>query len=95
MEVNVLMTRKVAQEMHSELNHYLLELRRAAKKQKGYLGGSTFINIEDNNDVLVISTWASKEDWYNWYHNNHRREIMACVDAMLIEPTKYKVYRSF
>lgn len=92
--INVIMIRKVSPDMYPELKPFLVELRQLAVGQKGYIGGRTFMNVEDNNDIMVIGTWMTKEDWYSWYNNNKRKELQACVDALLVEPTTYKVYES-
>ena len=48
----------------------------------------------DRLDVfLVISTWASANDWENWLKNKGRQEIQSKIDALLGGKTSYEMFQ--
>ena len=93
MVVKILIKRKVAKEVESGLMPLLVKIRNKAIEQKGYISGETLRNIEDPDEMLVISTWQTLQDWKAWYSSEERAEIQNMIDTITDEPTSYEIYQ--
>lgn len=56
--------------------------------------GETLRDMENPENVLVISTWKSTEGWRAWSHDKQRTEIVEKIDATLGQRTEYNIYQS-
>ena len=93
MTVKVLISRKVPQAKRSELLPLLIRLRKRATSQPGYISGQTLQNYEDPEDLLVIGTWLSVENWFSWRDNPERKEVQGEIDKLLHTRTEYRIYQ--
>lgn len=92
MTVKILIKRTVPADKEKELMPLLKKLRNLGVNQPGYISGETLKNVDNPNEVLVISTWQSVIDWSEWVHNDKRREIQDQIDFLLQARTEYNVY---
>lgn len=92
MAVKVILKRKVAKDKEAALSPLLVQMRALAMSQPGYISGETLRNTEDPEEVLVISTWQSRENWKAWFRSSQRAEIQDKIDALLEAKTEYGVY---
>jgi len=92
MTVKILIKRTVSNDKEKELMPLLKELRNLGVNQPGYISGETLKNIENPNELLVISTWQSAAEWNNWVRNDQRREIQDQIDFLLQARTEYNIY---
>ena len=92
MAIKVIISRKVAQGRQKDVLPLLMELRRHAMNQAGYISGETLKGVTDPGEFLVISTWKSLEEWKAWEEDPERREIQKDIDALLEEKTTAKTY---
>jgi len=92
MTVKILIKRTVPNDKEKELMPLLKELRNLGVNQPGYISGETLKNIENPNELLVISTWQSAAEWNNWVRNDQRREIQDQIDFLLQARTEYNIY---
>ena len=70
----------------------LREFRKSAMNRSGYLSGETLVNHYDSNCVVVVSTWASVEDWISWQNSEDRDRNEALMEELLDQPTVYEVF---
>jgi heme-degrading monooxygenase HmoA len=68
------------------------DIRIKALRQKGYIGGETVVNYEDNREVLVISAWSSVDDWRNWLHSQERAQLETELRPHLEESVKIRAF---
>ena len=92
MTVKILIKRKIAAEQQEKLLPLLVQLRKAATAQTGYISGETLRSIRDPEEYLVISTWQTAENWNEWYNSLERKQLQEQIDSLLKEPTEYSVY---
>ncbi len=92
MVAKIFIKRKIPQNLQDELLPVLLQLRKKATAQEGYISGETLRNFEDPDDYLVISTWRSVDNWKNWFSSSERKELQEKIDEMLQAPTEYSIY---
>lgn len=70
----------------------IVQLRSLATVQKGYMTGQTLRCLDCQGEYLVISTWHTKEDWLRWFNSAARRDLQQQIDALIGEPTEYRIY---
>ncbi|HOO92344.1 MAG TPA: antibiotic biosynthesis monooxygenase [Opitutales bacterium] len=92
MAVKVILFRRVAAEKANALKPLLLELRSLALAQPGYISGETLMSADDPEEYIVISSWASEDDWNAWLNNDSRRSVQSRIDNLLGTRTMYQVY---
>ena len=95
MSIQVMIKRKWKINNPQELLPLLEELHARAEKQPGYISGETLRSIENSEDFLVVSKWASADDWDKWLHCKERRDLQGRVDSLIGEKTFYEVYETF
>lgn len=74
MTILVLTTRRFKDEFVHEAHYHNAEMRALATVQPGYVSGKTITNLYDPNEMLIISTWDSKEEWDDWYKSDERKK---------------------
>ena len=92
MTAKILIKRQIPLENQEKLLPLLVQLRKEAVAQPGYISGETLKNIEDPEEYLVISAWKTAEDWETWYQSQKRQHLQEKIDALLTKPTEYRVY---
>jgi heme-degrading monooxygenase HmoA len=92
MSIKVLITRIVPQEKGRDMLNLFKEMRSLATGQDGYISGETLKSSDRLDVYLVISTWASADDWENWLKNKERQEIQGKIDALLGGKTTYEMF---
>lgn len=92
MSVKILITRTVPEKSAREMLNLFKEMRSLAIVQDGYISGETLKSSDRPDVYLVISTWASADDWGNWLKNKKRQEIQARIDALLGGKTSYEMF---
>ncbi|MBN1829337.1 MAG: antibiotic biosynthesis monooxygenase [Deltaproteobacteria bacterium] len=92
MTVRVFIERRVPRDKQIEVLTLLTQIRTAASIQPGYISGETLRNIDDPEDLLVISTWHSVDDWHAWKASKEREELQANIDQLLRSKTMYRLF---
>ena len=90
--IKVLLERRVEKENFDRLIGYLIDLRAAALKQKGYVTGETLVKRNDTIDVMTISTWISEEHWKAWTTSVTRIEINDIINTIIVGEPKRSIY---
>jgi heme-degrading monooxygenase HmoA len=76
-----------------DLSALLVELRVAAiTRFPGYIGGETLVNVEDRNNIVVLSTWRSIEDWERWSNSETRINLYKRIEPFLQEKLSVKIF---
>ncbi len=92
MSVKILITRTVKQENARDMLSLFKQMRSLATEQDGYISGETLKSSDRPDVYLVISTWASANDWENWLKSKKRQEIQNKIDALLGGKTAYEMF---
>jgi heme-degrading monooxygenase HmoA len=92
MLVKVLITRRIKQGAEVDVLVNLSSLRTRAMVQPGYISGETLVGHDDPHKLVVISTWASLENWQTWKNDPARGQVEGLLESFLIEPTSYEVF---
>ena len=93
MAIDVMIKRRVEQgHQAKELVPLILHLRALATYQPGYISGTTLNNLENPDEVLVVSRWESIDDWNRWRQSKQRSAIEQKIEKLTGEKTEYNIY---
>lgn len=92
MAVKILIKRTVPQDKAKEIIPLFRKLRALATEQPGYISGETLRRLDRPEEFLVISTWASSEDWMRWVDSDKRSELQGRFDGLVGGKTEYEIY---
>lgn len=81
--IKVLITRVYKNNMAHDAHYHNAKLRSLATVQPGYISGQTMVNVNNPNEMVIISTWAGKEDWDTWYQSDIRKDYYQKIRAVL------------
>jgi heme-degrading monooxygenase HmoA len=70
----------------------LNEIRSRAMHQPGYMSGETLVKRGYPNNMVVISTWRSPEEWQRWRDSDERNTFEAMLEAYQERPTEYEEF---
>ncbi len=76
-----------------KLTPLLNELRDRAKTQDGYISSEMLQSVDSPEDYLVVSKWATAENWQAWFQSKERRDIQGKVDSLIGERTFYEIFK--
>jgi len=93
MSIKVLIKRTIPENKSRDMLNLFKEMRSLATGQDGYISGETLKSTDRLDVYLVISTWASSNDWENWLKNKDRQKIQGKIDALLGGNTSYEIFQ--
>jgi heme-degrading monooxygenase HmoA len=92
MSIKVLIKRTIPQGKARDMLNLFMEMRSLASGQDGYISGETLKSSDRPDVFLVISTWATDDDWENWLKNKDRQKIQGKIDDLLGGNTSYEIF---
>ena len=92
MIAKILIKRRFKEGHSSQIVALLNEIRARALNQAGYMSGETLVKSGYPNNMVVISTWRSMEDWQQWRDSNERKKFEAMLEMYQERPTDYDEY---
>ncbi len=92
MSVKIVIERKFKEAVVPEILQIIDEIRIKALRDRGYIGGETVVNCDDDREVLVFSAWASVDDWKSWHEKKEWEELEKELAPLLEEPVKIRAY---
>ena len=92
MAVKVLINRLVKENMIDEALSLLKESRIKAMDQPGYISGASLVDHYNPQNIMIISTWQTFEDWTNWYESDERESTEARLDVFLQASPQYEIF---
>ena len=92
MAVKILIKRKIKDGNMKAAARLLINSRKGAMTQPGYISSETLLSLDDPSQVVVVSMWQRREDWQSWMESTEREEIQAEFKDYLTEPVDYEYY---
>ena len=92
MAIKVHMRRTAKHGAWGELNDILIELRRLAMSQPGYISGETFLSASNAGTSLVVAQWMSLKHWQDYELCAERRALLSKLESFLLEPATTEAY---
>ncbi len=94
MSVKIIIERKFKKEAVGKYLQTIEDLRAKALRQRGYIGGETYVNLDDKREVIVFSAWSNLDDWNMWQDNQERSELEDDLNPHLSSPQKIRAFIS-
>ncbi|MFC1823575.1 antibiotic biosynthesis monooxygenase family protein [Thermodesulfobacteriota bacterium] len=94
MSVKIIIERRFKKEVVLEHLQAIEDLRAKALRQRGYVGGETYVNTDDKHEVIVFSAWSNLDDWNVWVDNQERAELEDGLNSHLESPPKIRAFIS-
>ena len=92
MAVKILIKRNIKDGNMRAAARLLINSRKGAMTQPGYISSETMRSLDDPAQVVVMSMWQTKEDWQTWKNSVAREEIQAEFEQYLTRPAEYEHY---
>lgn len=92
MIAKVIIKRRFKEGKTRQILALLNELRARAMQQTGYISGETLTKKGYPNNMVVIATWQSMEDWHRWRDHEERSKFEAMLDVFQERPAEYEEY---
>jgi heme-degrading monooxygenase HmoA len=92
MSIRVFIKRHIKKNSVEKVISLLKEFRAAAVRQPGYISGETLINHYDRQNMTIVSSWETLEDWMRWQNSEERAANEAKIEQLLESTTKYEIY---
>ena len=92
MAVKVLITRRLKEGKAMKVFSLLNKHRAEAINQLGYITGETLIGYDDNQKLVVVSTWQNVDNWLKWKEDPTRQANEAEIEEYLEGPTQYEIF---
>jgi heme-degrading monooxygenase HmoA len=92
MAVKILIKRKFKDGNMQAASRLLINNRNGAMMQPGYISSETLRNIDDRDQVVVVSMWDKSESWNAWKNSEARMANEAEFKDYLIGETEYEHY---
>lgn len=73
MAVKILIKRKFKDGNMQAASRFLINTRTGAMKQPGYISSENLRNIQDSDQVVVVSMWETIEAWEAWKNSDERK----------------------
>ncbi|MBC8456645.1 MAG: hypothetical protein H8D67_01455 [Deltaproteobacteria bacterium] len=92
MSIKIVIERRFKEAVVPEFLQIIRDIRIMALRDRGYIGGETVINVDDDREVLVFSTWSSVDDWKTWYDKKEWEELEKKLAPHIEEPVKIRAF---
>ena len=92
MAVKILIKRKFKDGNLRAASRLLINNRKGAMQQPGYISSETMQRLENPNQITVTSMWQDINSWETWKNSEARAANETEVENVLAEPTEYEYY---
>ena len=92
MLVKVFIKRNIKEGKEKEVFALIKKLRFKAMNQEGYISGENLVSTNDPQELMVVSTWQSIENWTKWKESDERKNIDAQLEELQSAPTAYESF---
>jgi heme oxygenase (mycobilin-producing) len=86
MAVKVLIDRKIRPRARPVVFDLMRRMRQRCLEEPGYISGETLRDNNDENHIVVISTWFGLMDWKRWAASDDRQRFVSQIEEYLTEP---------
>jgi heme-degrading monooxygenase HmoA len=92
MIAKIIIKRRFVKENTPQILSLLNKIRTIAMNQSGYISGETLKQSEFPENMAIISSWQSMEDWNAWKNSDARKTYEAMLEIYQTRPTQYEEY---
>ena len=88
MTVKVIIKRKFKEGHLREAAQMLIQARNNAMTEDGYISSETLSNCDDPNEIVVLSMWETRQDWWRYKDSRARQELERQFEELMEEQTR-------
>ena len=88
MAIKVIIKRKFKDGNLKEAAKMLIQARNNAMHQDGYISSETLTNCDDPNELVVLSMWETRQDWWRYKDSAARRELENMFEELIEDKTR-------
>jgi len=92
MSIKIFIERKFNEKFSAEILPLLNKIRIKAMEQQGYISGETLVNLENSQEVVVISVWSSLDNWKTWLKSQERGKLENELNPYMEGPQKIRAF---
>ena len=92
MAVKILIKRKVKQGALKDASALLIQARKNAMSNNGYISTETLVDYDDPTIITVVSMWQKKENWDAYVASAMRQDNEAKFAQILEGDAVYEIY---
>lgn len=92
MIAKIIIKRRFKEGHQRQIFALLNELRSRAMSQSGYISGETLTKSGYPNNLVVIATWQTMNDWHVWRESSDRQKFESMLEIYQERPTEYEEY---
>ena len=92
MIAKIIIKRRFSKENAPQILSLLNKIRSIAMNQPGYISGETLMQSDYPENMAVICSWQSMEDWAAWKDSEERKQYEAMLEIYQTRPTQYEEY---
>jgi heme-degrading monooxygenase HmoA len=92
MGVKIVSKRNLTRGKEESVIPLIVELRKLAMVQPGFVYEETWRHLERSEEYLVVRAWDSEDDWQAWHSSKQRIKIQDMIEAALGRKTEYAPY---
>jgi heme-degrading monooxygenase HmoA len=92
MIAKIIIKRRFVEGKTKQVLALLNELRSRAMQHQGYISGETLMKPDFPQNMAVIATWQSLEDWLVWKEDPERHKFEEMLAIYQTRPTEYEEY---
>ena len=92
--IKVIIERVIADDMESTYEEQLKKTLTAVIGAKGFISGTSYIDIQNRNKRTIITDWQNIECWKRWHKSSLREETNSQIRLMLQQDEVVKTLES-
>ena len=92
MIAKIIIKRRFVKENKPQILSLLNKIRSVAMNQPGYISGETLMQEDYPENLAVICSWQSMQDWKNWKGSEERKSYEAMLEIYQTRPAHYEEY---
>lgn len=92
MLAKIIIKRRFVEGKNKQILSLLNEIRAKAMNQPGYISGETLSKSDFPQNMAIIATWQSMDDWLNWKKSDERNRYEAMIELYQSRPTEFEEY---
>jgi len=76
----------------TDIQPTLLKLRSYAMTFPGFVSAESLINVQDNTNIVTVSTWENVENWKMWENTKIRKQVLKEAENLLRDQPRITMY---
>ena len=92
MAIKILIKRKIKDGNMQAASRLLINQRKGAMTQPGYISSETMQSLDDSSQILVVSMWQTREAWEAWENSEIRAVNESEFEDYIVGQTEFEHY---